>query len=205
MSFGFSPNDLIGLITLTSRTYKGWRDACSDYADITGTLDCLYLLLRRLETHVPAQTPSEPGFAQKEALRRDLGTVIRGVRSTVDNLDRLLDKYPSLSRSKSKNWERIQWGSKDLNSLRGRLTQHVSSISAFLNVVELESIGRLGQDVNAMPDIISQRVTIALGNFIDAREADNRSIRGGTVMTSYSNDDIDVWRQIPLRVRQERH
>ena len=127
MSFGFSPNDIIGLITLTSRTYKGWRDACSDYADITGTLDCLYLLLKRLETHIPTHPTSEPRFAREEALRRDLATVIRGVRKTVDELDKLLDQFPSLNRSRSKNWERIRFGAKDLNSLRNRLTDRKST------------------------------------------------------------------------------
>lgn len=45
-----------------------------------------------------------------------------------------------------------------------------------------------------MPNVILQRLPVALGSFIDSRVEDNMSTRRGSCMTAYSNDDRHVWR-----------
>lgn len=52
MSFGFSPSDLVALISLVTKSYKGWRDACGEYTDITTSLQQLLKLMRQVEYQV---------------------------------------------------------------------------------------------------------------------------------------------------------
>ena len=199
MSFGFSPSDVIALINLTAKTYQGWRDACGDYADVTGTLHSLQIILRRVDAHFKtrqeANIASGPSAAERLASEQaDLERVVGACNGAVKELDTVVRKYKSLSTSRRRNWDRIRLGNKDLSKLRIRLNQHVTDLSAFLLTVELESIDVIGQNVAALPDVILQGVSVAVGNLIGSHTADNRSARG-SVMTNYEDDDKQVWRQ----------
>ncbi|KAK6389393.1 hypothetical protein LTR65_006774 [Meristemomyces frigidus] len=153
MSFGFSPSDIISLINLTTKTYQGWHDACGEYADVTGTLNSLSVVLRRVDVYFEARGKasgaSDANTFERLALERDdLDQVVGACQRAVEELRAVVRRYKSLGTSQSRNWDRIRLGNKDLSKLRAKLSQHVSELSAFLLTVELDSIGRTGDSID---------------------------------------------------------
>lgn len=185
MSFGFSPSDVITLVQLATKTYNGWKNACGEYADITSMLDGLCVLLGRM--HDEADRPGSV-LVRNSTDREELRDVLRGCRKTVRELDAVVMRFRSLSSSRKKNWDRVRLGTKDLGALRTKLTQHTSSITAYLETVGLGSLARIEDRLNTIPDQILQG--------IDGLAAEIRAgRREGSVMTTYEDDEKDVWRQ----------
>ena len=185
MSFGFSAGDIVTLVKLATKTYEGWKNACSEYADITNTLDSLCILLGRIrdEANKPASV-----LARNGADREELRDVLRGCRKTVEELNAVVVKFKSLSSSRKKNWDRVRLGVKNLSELRAKLTQHTTTITAYLEAVGLGSLARIEDRLSAIPTEIQQN--------IDALVAEIRAgRREGSVMTTYEDDEKDVWRQ----------
>ncbi|KAK5120818.1 hypothetical protein LTR85_005885 [Meristemomyces frigidus] len=180
MSFGFSPADIISLVTLTTKTYHGWRDACGEYTDVTGTLNSLRVVLERVDTHFKKRetiSALDSSDKQPDHEHEDLHQILDACKGAVAEFNGVVARYSSLSSSRSRNWERIRLGNKDLSKLRAKLNQHVTNLSAYLLTVQLESIDRVTEDMATLPDLILQGLPVALGALIDARGSDGRSTR----------------------------
>ena len=106
MSFGFSPNDIVALISITRKAYRGWKHACGEYCEITGSLDSLLIVLERIEKEA-----SEPGsiLVRSANDRHELKDLLYNSRSTVRKLHAIVDGYKSLGSSREKNWESFAW------------------------------------------------------------------------------------------------
>ena len=185
MSFGFSPSDLVALINITTKAYRGWRNACGEYSEITGSLDSLLIVVGRIEDEarkpnsVLLRTPND-GY--------DLRDILSNSESTVRELHAIVVRFKSLGSSREKNWDKLRLGVKNLDPLRTKLTQNIGAITAYLNTVGLGSLGRIERDLNAIPEQIQRT--------IDALAAEIRAgRREGSIMTTYSDDEKDVWKQ----------
>ncbi|SMQ46901.1 unnamed protein product [Zymoseptoria tritici ST99CH_3D7] len=187
MSFGFSPSDIVTLVNLAHKTYRGWKTACGDYADITSSLDGLLVLLERIENE--AEQP-HTALIRSRKDRDNVRDIISACTATIQELSSIISRYRSLGlgKSREKNWEKICFGSKNLDSLKAKLVQHQSALSAYLSAVGLSSLTRIEQDLHALPDRIQKTV--------DGLAAEIRAgRREGSVMTTYDDDEKDVWRQ----------
>ena len=185
MSFGFSPSDIVTLLKLVTKTYQGWKNACGEYADITSMLDGLCIVLGRIRDEANKPTSL---LARNDADREELGDVLRGCRKTVQELNAVVVKFKSLSSSRKKNWDRLRLGVKNLNDLRAKLTQHTTTITAYLEAVGLGSLARIEDRLSTLPNEILQG--------IDGLAAEIRAgRREGSVMTTYEDDEKDVWKQ----------
>ncbi|WPG98357.1 Hypothetical protein R9X50_00114600 [Acrodontium crateriforme] len=207
MSFGFSPSDVVTLIALCNKAYSGWQNGFAEYTDITDTLDSLLVLLERLDKHFAAAHSNDDNQAlnarriRRAAEREDLNRVLGDCDAVVSELYGLVKRYRSLKTNRRAAWKRFRLGTKDLNGLRTKLTRRITSISAFLLTVELDSIDRVEQNVNDLPDVILRSLPLALGNLIDSRISDARSARG-SVMTAYTDDDTQIWKQFCRELRR---
>ncbi|KAF2257662.1 hypothetical protein CC78DRAFT_420555, partial [Lojkania enalia] len=84
MSFGFSPTDIVTLVSLTTKAYQGWRNACGEYGDITNTLFSFQIVLKRVHRHVqnPDQEDARPFLADENTLSNDLQLVLSSSNRT---------------------------------------------------------------------------------------------------------------------------
>ncbi|KAK5683153.1 hypothetical protein LTS10_004684 [Elasticomyces elasticus] len=186
MSFGFSPSDIVALINLASKAYQGWKKACGEYADVTASLDSLLIILTRIgsETAKP-----ESILVRSADDAADLKKILASTSPTVRELNGVVKQYKSLGlgKSREKNWDRIRFGVKDLTELRLKLNQHVIAITAYLETVGLGALSRIERGLETLPQI---KYTI------DALAADIRAgRREASVLTTYDDDDKEVWRQ----------
>lgn len=218
MSFGFSPSDILALVNIARKTYRGWKSACGEYADITTSLDHLLILLERIEDE--AEKPRTAIVRNKRDVE-DLGDIIHACNKTVRELHAILTKFQSLGQGKSreKNWDRIRFGNKTLDSLRSKIQQHGASLAVYLDTVGLSSLARIESQTNALSEQIRNavesltaeirngdavtRMEQVLGLLPDKMQKTvdclvkdiNSGRREGSIMTTYSDDEKDVWRQ----------
>ncbi|KAK3622048.1 hypothetical protein LTR56_022420 [Elasticomyces elasticus] len=186
MSFGFSPSDIVALINLASKAYQGWKKACGEYADVTASLDSLLIILTRIESET---AKPESILIRSVDDAADLKKILASTLPTVRELNGVVKQYKSLSlgKSREKNWDRIRFGIKDLTELRLKLNQHVIAITAYLETVGLGALSRIERGLETLPQI---------KHTIDALAADIRAgRREESVLTSYDDDDKEVWRQ----------
>jgi hypothetical protein len=188
MSFGFSISDIVLLTQLTTRTYEGWRNACGDYASMTGDLVVLQTLLQRIEAE--AKLPDSLFTRNKDDVKgwRSLSS---GCRETVTKLAAILDKYRSLSTNRRRNWDGIRLGNKNLDDLGQELLKRIASLAAFASVTGVSSQARVENEM--FPRLVEKMDEIA------------EHVRKGTgtigTMTTYADDDKSVWREFRRDIR----
>lgn len=133
---------------------------------------------------------------------RQLAPIIGDCDFTLRQLDELLQKYgrlgggnsPSSSPSSARVfWERIRFGSNELDnlgSIRVKLLSHKTTLTLFLETIQLHQSGKVSQKLDnhaGQLDSILDKV-----DNIVARMGQKT---GGSVMTSYDDDDKEVWKQ----------
>lgn len=184
MSFGFSISDVICLVQLTTQAYRSWKDACGEHSEITSELNSLAILLRRVEAE--AKLPGSL-LNRKHGEYNNLVKITRNCGSVVVQLRDIVEKYEGLGKSRWRNWDRLRLGNKNLGELRGKLTLHTSSLSTYLNTLGVSGIGRVEKRLDELPE---------MRKAIDGLAAEIRAgRREDSVMTTYTNDEKDVWRQ----------
>jgi hypothetical protein len=185
MSFGFSPSDIVALVNITTKAYRGWKNACGEYSEVTGSLDSLLIVLERIENEA-----SKPNSVLLRTAndRQNLKDILSNSEPTLRELHAIVVRYKSLGPSREKNWDKLRFGVKNLDPLRVKLTQHIAAITAYLDAVGLGALGRIERDLNAIPERIQHT--------IDALAAEIRAgRREGSIMSTYSDDSKDVWKQ----------
>jgi hypothetical protein len=180
MSFGFSIGDIITLAQLTTRTYNNWKNACSKYASITCDLAVLQTLLIQIKTE--AEAPNSL-FARNADELRNWKTLYKSCCPLVVELEEVLNKYKSLGTSRRRNWDRIRISNRNLDSLSRQLVKRTVSLSTFVSVLGISSLGRVKNRV--FPKLL-QRV-----NYI-AAQIRNGNASISTALTTYKNNDKAV-------------
>ena len=195
MSFGFSASDVVLLVQLAWTTVRNSRKACGVHAELTRETTSLHVNLRRLEREIAK--PDSPINRPSDNYRQDLAPIVDGCEKALDVLDRILEKYNTLSdeeRSKGKLWKAVRFGNGELanvKDLRSKLTYYTSNLSLFLNMVSIGSMG-----------VVEKQLYEAGGDLKDIRRAVNgitvhlmsSAIKEGSVLTDYAGDDKAVWR-----------
>jgi hypothetical protein len=114
--FGFSIGDIASLIQLTTTAYRGWKNACGEFAEITGELNSFLVVVRGVEA--AARAPDSL-LSRKDADCRGFKQILNDRRRVVSQHRDVVTKFRVLGWSKSRNWERLRLGTKDLSILRG--------------------------------------------------------------------------------------
>ena len=107
MSFGFSPNDIVALVNITTKAYRGWKRACGEYSEITGSLDSLLIVLERIEKEA---SDSNSVLVRSADDRQELKDLLFNSEPTVRKLYAIVNGYKSLgSRSRERTGISCVW------------------------------------------------------------------------------------------------
>ena len=197
MSFGWSVSDIALLVRLAYKTTQGARAACGEYDELTRETYGLHAILQRLrdEADKPHSFINRPG----ETYKQELESISSGCQHVLTQLDKILDKYNELSdqeKSVRKLWKQVRFGSgvvADVADLRSKITSYTASLSLFINLVSMNTVGEVEKQMNrAGGDLREIKIAV---NGITARLSPSAG-RGGSVFTSYTNDDKDAWREL---------
>ncbi|KAG0648801.1 hypothetical protein D0Z07_4722 [Hyphodiscus hymeniophilus] len=197
MSFGASPSDIIIVVTFCRALYRKCRDAGGEYDEISREVRGLHTVLRHLKYEVEA--PESPLNKDHTIWGRQLAPIIGDCDFTLRQLDGLIMKYGRLANNGGGSptttrilWDRVKFGSSEMDQLGGirvKLISHKTSLTLFLDTIQLHQTGKMATTLDnhgGQLDVILDKV-----DNIAAR----MTAKSGSVMTSYEDDDKQVWRQ----------
>ncbi|KAL8846939.1 MAG: hypothetical protein Q9221_008007, partial [Calogaya cf. arnoldii] len=200
MSFGWSASDLALLVRLAYKTSQGARAACGQYDELTRETTSLHVVLNRLVEE--AAKPGNP-ISKDKSHAKEIGIIANGCNDVLTQLDKVLVKYSALSeqeRSVRRLWKKIKFGNgvvADVAVLRSKITYYTSSLTLFLNMVSLGTIGN-----------VEEKMDKAGGDLQDIKSAVNRisahfmatAGEESSVLTAHTNNDRDAWRELRRRL-----
>ena len=196
MSFGASPSDIIIVVTFCKALYRKCRDAGGEYDEISREVRGLHTVLRHLKYEVEA--PESPLNRDNSIWGRQLAPIIGDCDFTLRQLDSLIQKYGRLSAGNGSPssprilWDKVRFGSNEMDQLGGirvKLISHKTSLTLFLDTIQLHESGKMATALDnhgGQLDIILDKV-----DNIAAKIGQ----RSGSLMTSYEDDDKQVWKQ----------
>jgi hypothetical protein len=202
MSFGASPSDIIIVVTFARKLYRQCRNAGGEYLEISREVRGLHTVLKHLKYEVEEEGSV---LSRDQALyARELAPVIGDCDYTLRQLDELLQKYGKLASREGSGagrlWDKIRFGSNEmdeLGSIRMKLINHKTTITVFLDTVQLHESGRMSlvlDNQGGQLDMILDKV-----DNIAARMGQ----RAGSIMTTYDDDDKEVWKEFRRELVKE--
>lgn len=192
MSLGFSASDLVFCIQLAHRLWRACRDAPAEFQAVSTEAASLHLVLN--EARETANNLSE---SQKE----DLGRLMNGCKSVLQELEELLQRYKSLGTQSRRTWDRLRWGKGPVKDIRQRLISSTASLTSFNT--SLTKYVHYVLHLAAQPTKKSRSAGLArVEKLLQQLVLDHQlGLREGSVIStdnlvSAEDGDEDVWRQI---------
>ncbi|CZT01032.1 uncharacterized protein RAG0_08861 [Rhynchosporium agropyri] len=198
MNFGASPSDIVIVVTFCKALYRKCRDAGGEYDEVSGEVRGLHTVLRHLKHEVDA--PASPLNRDPSIWGCQLAPIIGDCDFTLRQLDGLLRTYGRISSAASSPsisripWDKVGFTSNEMDTLgviRVKLISHKKSLTLFLDTLQLNQSIKIIQVLDNQEgqlDTILDKV-----DGIAKRMAPPR--RDGSVLTSYDDDDREVWKQ----------
>ena len=194
MTFGASPSDIVIVVTICRALYRQCKEAGGEYLEISREVRGLHTVLRHLKYEVEA--PESIINRDRSIYGRELAPIIGDCDYTLRQLDILLQKYGRLGDQSPSSprdlWDKVKFGSNEMDQLGGirvKLISHKTSLTLFLDTIQLHYSGRMSR----MLDVHGEHLDTILDK-VDAIAA-RMSQRAGSVMTTYDDDDKEVWKQ----------
>ena len=157
MAFGVGVSDIITVIKLAKETVEDCRHAPSDFAEASRVSQTLYLMLEGVENEF--KNPDSP-LCKDDRTRIDFAIHFKNCEASLKPLANLVAKYKSLGSSSIRAIDRMRFPKKEYLEYRGNLAFYTASLSEFLQMVGLGSLGRIEQkvtDINEnLPNLMSK-------------------------------------------------
>jgi hypothetical protein len=99
------------------------------YKNVLGEAISLHILLKKTDELIVEETP-----LNAEAAAR-LNQISMACKEVLDELEDLLDKYNSLGTQAQRTWDRMEFGSENIATIRSRLMAHAGMLTAFNSAV----------------------------------------------------------------------
>ncbi|KAL6722275.1 hypothetical protein ACLMJK_001382 [Lecanora helva] len=199
MSFGFSIPDVFALGKLAWDTIQKSRSACGEHDELTREVSALHVALKRMQQEL--DKPESPINKPGETCRGELQVTVADCGQVLQVLDKILTKYNALSeqeRSGRKLWQKVRFSNGemgDLANLRGKLVLYTSTMSFYLNMVSVGTVGRVEQQMHNAGGVLKdlQLAVNSIAAQFSAKSAHEGSI---SVFTNYADDDKGFWREL---------
>ena len=145
MSFGGSISDVIAGVKICQSVHKAFRDGPKEYHELAQQAKALHLALCSLRDDL--QDPDSLLNRKGEKRKDGLLSIIESAFRSLEGMEQLVDKHSSLKKdghgARRRVWDSYRMGRADVDSLRGTLTFYTSTISVFMDSLEVTAISRI--------------------------------------------------------------
>ena len=126
MSFGFSVGDFLTVGAFCWQIYKRCKESSGKYAELSREVSALYAVLKETEELLTQQDSTTAQQARLATCRQNCEDVLQ-------DLDALLLKYESLGTKSQRSFDRMGFGTHEIDSIRLKLISSASMLDAFNN------------------------------------------------------------------------
>lgn len=118
-------SDFVLLGQVAWKIYRACKDSPEDFKNVSQEVLSLHVVLKKVqEMYLDASLSAD----QQSSLR----VVGDGCRGVLEDLQEILDKYTSLGTKSKRPWDRLGWGSEDIEKLRLRLISNTVLLLTFV-------------------------------------------------------------------------
>lgn len=118
-------SDFVALGQLAWKIYKSCKDAPEGFKNVTQEVLSLHAVLKEVE-----ETYSDANMSVARQAR--LKIVRDGCGAALEDPQGILDKCNSLGTGTKRTWDRLGWGSKNIEQLRSRLISNTLLLTSFV-------------------------------------------------------------------------
>ena len=140
-NFGVSAGDFVTLGTLAWNLYRSCKTASAEFEEVAREVISLHTAIKELEDDAdrPRSLLKEASITKKQ----ELNQLVNNTKSLLQQLDKLVTKYHSLSTKHRKKWDIFKFGQEGLMEIRSKIVFHTSAINLFLTSLSTESLSRI--------------------------------------------------------------
>jgi hypothetical protein len=204
MRFGSSPTDVPIVVSYARRLYRACKAAGGEYVEISREVRDLHTVMRHLKYEVedPGSALNRDSGSGSSLYVRDFAPIVGDSDYTLGQLDGLLQKYGRTGgtgkdgRQIGRAWDRLRSGSAEkdeLGSIRMKLISHKTNLTLYLDRVQLRETGRMSATIEAQTGQMDTKLDTILDK-VDTIAA-KLGQRAGSQLTTYEDDDKEVWKQ----------
>lgn len=196
MSFGISVSDITALTGLAWKTVQKCRNAGSQHEELTDQVTSVHLVLQRFEREM--LTPNSTMHGIDDTHREEIGKILKRCQKPLKLMDKLLGRYNGLrdGRKGIKDlYQRVRFSNGevgDLQELRTTLTHQTNALTLYLNIILVGASGRVERQLNESSKELREMKAAVNGI---AASLVMQAPEEGSVLTAYTQDDGEVWRQ----------
>ncbi|ESZ89763.1 hypothetical protein SBOR_9855 [Sclerotinia borealis F-4128] len=200
MSFDLGIGQIISLTQLSWETFQNSKKAGDVYSQISQELGNLHMILESLRGQ--SDHPRSLLNQENNGALKQLHIILIGCDDMLEDIDESLTKYNGLSRETGKAKRlglKILFGNtdmKDVPEIRQRISSYTSSITAFLGVLAVNSLGKVEESTRHHL-LETKRFRREFRSFASLQEHNRGRDESdaATVLTTHTNDDKAVWRE----------
>ena len=146
--FGVSIGDFVTLGTLAWNLYRSCKTASAEFEEVSREVISLHTAIKELEDDAgrPRSLLKEASISKKQ----ELDQLVKNTKSVLQQLDKLVTKYQSLSTKHRKKWDTFKFGQEGLMEIRSKIVFHTSAINLFLTSLSTESLSRIERKLDEM-------------------------------------------------------
>jgi hypothetical protein len=202
------PTDAIQSAKSLARTlYRQCKNAGGDYVSLSHEVRDLRTVLKHLEFEVQDED-SILNNREGKNYAKELGGMVHGCEDTLRKLEALLDRLEKRRNSGATSGaaRRPSEEMDELGEVRMQLISHKTNVTTFLDAIQLQPKAGSGNRMSSLSvaatlDTHSEQLDMILD------KVDNIAARMGqrasSTMTSYGDDDPEVWKQFRRELIQE--
>lgn len=127
MSFGCSLSDFVTVPVLCWNVYKKCKDSSSDFRHISGEVMALHGNLKQLE-----ELFGKRKLSPEQAAR--LQNLVSGCVDVLKDLEKTLSKYEGLRTDSQTIWDKIKFGTENIQDFRLKLISQTTQLDTFNNM-----------------------------------------------------------------------
>ncbi|KIK61254.1 hypothetical protein GYMLUDRAFT_43314 [Collybiopsis luxurians FD-317 M1] len=137
MSFGIGVGDVVVVSKFAWFLYKSCKESSEDFRRLSTEVASLHVVLKETEDTMSEFTDLDKSREYRLKILTD------GCKTTLDDLEKLLNSYESLRTQSQRTWDRMRFGLEDLADVRSRLISQVTLLTAFNSALASSSLVRL--------------------------------------------------------------
>lgn len=126
--------DIITISLLARTVYSAYKNASDNYRHISEEVRALQVLIDEVEQHF--RSSAIGSHDQQNGLK-----ILKSCQSVLEDLNSLVEKYKGLaSTNKGMVFQRVKLGTKDIATLRARLTSNATLLSSFIRRFNIPTV-----------------------------------------------------------------
>ncbi|KAF7510901.1 hypothetical protein GJ744_005731 [Endocarpon pusillum] len=183
MSLGLSFTDFAKVGELAWKVYRACKDARGDFLEISREVNTLHTVLKEVQDE--SNNDLSPLNRRGTCRKAELTTLVDNAENALKELDDIVNRYQRLGRKQKDVWIRARFATERLDSIRGKLTFHISAIGLFMSSL---STGTLGRIEEIWDDLVKE---VRAGK------------REPSIISAHETNDVTVWQEIVTELASE--